>query len=80
MAVLFTVTVLSQKSAERKSPEKFVLCLDIDIDRYLAWGSNPGFAFNKPTHYLIDYGDCMGPLPTKSPVSYGLVVPSPELW
>ena len=23
----------------------------------LAWGSNPGFAFNKPTHYLLDHGD-----------------------
>ena len=23
----------------------------------LAQGSNPGFTFNKPTHYLIDYGE-----------------------
>ena len=21
------------------------------------WGSNPGFTSNKPTHYLLDYGD-----------------------
>ena len=23
----------------------------------LAWGSNPGFVFIKPTHYLLDHGD-----------------------
>ena len=23
----------------------------------LAWGSNPGFSSNKPTHYLLDHGD-----------------------
>ena len=23
----------------------------------LAWGSNPGFTSNKPTHYLLDYGE-----------------------
>ena len=23
----------------------------------LAWDSNPGFWFNKPTHYLLDHGD-----------------------
>ena len=22
-----------------------------------AWGSNPDFSFNKPTYYLLDYGD-----------------------
>ena len=22
----------------------------------LAWGTNPGFMSNKPTHYLLDYG------------------------
>ena len=25
----------------------------------LAWDSNPGFLYNKPTHYLLDYGDFM---------------------
>ena len=25
----------------------------------LAWGSNPGFTSNKPTHYSLDYGDFM---------------------
>ena len=25
----------------------------------LSWGSNPGFTPNKPTHYLLDYGDWM---------------------
>ena len=25
----------------------------------LAWGSNPGFTSNKPTHYLVDCGDFM---------------------
>ena len=25
--------------------------------RCLAWGSNPGFSSNKPTHYLLDHGD-----------------------
>ena len=24
---------------------------------YLAWGSNPGFSSNKPTHYLLDHSD-----------------------
>ena len=23
----------------------------------LVWGWNPGFMFNKPTYYLLDYGD-----------------------
>ena len=23
----------------------------------LVWGSNPGITFNKPTHYLLDYGN-----------------------
>ena len=32
----------------------FVFCF-----RCLAWGSNPGFTSNKPTHYLLDYGDFM---------------------
>ena len=24
---------------------------------FVFWGSNPGFTSNKPTHYLLDYGD-----------------------
>ena len=43
-----------RKSAERKSPKKyffyFVLMSGLG-------GSNPGFSFNKPTHYLLDYED-----------------------
>ena len=26
------------------------------------WGTNPGFTSNKPTHYLLDYGDMMSRL------------------
>ena len=37
-----------QKSAERKSLKKYFLYFG---------GSNPGFTPNKPTHYLLDYGD-----------------------
>ena len=48
----------SQKSAERKSPKKYFLNFFMSV-----WGSNPGFSSNKPTHYLLDYGDfkcCLG--------------------
>ena len=33
----------------------------------LAWGSNPGFTSNKPTHYLLDCGDFM-PLGIATPI------------
>ena len=51
MAVLIFSQSFCQKSAEKKSPQKCFLfwCL--------VWGSNPGFTSNKPTHYLLDYGD-----------------------
>ena len=43
-----------KKSIERKSPKKFVFhiflwCLTMD--------TNSDFTYNKPTHYLLDYGD-----------------------
>ena len=47
----------SQKSAERNSQKKYLLYLFW----YLAWGSNPGFTSNKPTHYLLDCGDFLFP-------------------
>ena len=40
-------------SVERKSPKKYFLYF---VWR-LAWGSNLGFTSNKPTNYLLDYGD-----------------------
>ena len=43
-----------QKSAERKSPKKYFLYF---LFWCLAWGSNPGFTSNKPTHYLLDHCD-----------------------
>ena len=49
-AIFIYVKSFCQKSAEKNSPKKyfsyfcFCLCLD----------SNPGFSFNKPTHYLLD--------------------------
>ena len=46
MAIFIYSQSFCQKSAERKSPKK-----------YLAWESNLGFSSNKPTHYLLDYGD-----------------------
>ena len=44
-----------QKSAERKSPKKFFLFIFHFL--WLTWDTNPGFTSNKPTHYLLDYGD-----------------------
>ena len=39
---------------ERKSPKKYFFHISIWC---LAWGSSPGFSSNKPTYYLLDYGD-----------------------
>ena len=50
----FNTPSFCQKSAERKSPKKYFFHISF---RCLTWGiRNPGFASNKPTHYLLDYG------------------------
>ena len=43
-----------QKSVERNSPKKYLFF------SYFVLMSDLGFASNKPTHYLPDYGDCIG--------------------
>ena len=45
-----------QKSYERKSLKKYFLHIFV---RCLTCDTNPGFMCNKPTHYLLDYGDFM---------------------
>ena len=49
---IFLRNFFMAESAERKSLKKnfFVIFL-------MAWSWNPGFTSNKPTHYLLDYGD-----------------------
>ena len=42
-----------QKSAERKSPEKYFLYFVL----MSGLGFEPGFSSNKPTHNLLDHGD-----------------------
>ena len=36
---------------------QFYFTLRVFARNLLAWDSNPGFMSNKPTHYLLDYGD-----------------------
>ena len=36
---------------------QFYFTLRVFARNLLAWASNPGFTSNKPTHYLIDYGN-----------------------
>ena len=53
MAILFlTLTVIARnllRGNRRRNTFRISFCL--------AWGSNPGFMSNKPTHYLLDHGD-----------------------
>ena len=54
MAGLFTLESFCQKSAERKSPKKYF--------SYFIFDDWPGirtqaFAFNRPTHYILDHDD-----------------------
>ena len=39
----------------------------------LAWGSNPDFSFNKPTHLLLDHRDIMAP-PTFSKFQFSKLI------
>ena len=54
MAILFTLRVFCQKSAEWKSPT--IYCLYFVLMSGLGF-ENPGFTSNKPTHYLLDRDD-----------------------
>ena len=56
-ANLFDSQSFCQKSAERKSPKKYFSCFIFDD-----WPGirTQAFASNKPTHYLLDYGDLLG--------------------
>ena len=54
MAIFIYFQSFCQKSTERKSPKKYFLYFVFD-----AWpgARTQAFASNKPTHYLLDYGD-----------------------
>ena len=43
-----------QKSTERKSPKKYLFIFSFWC---LPWDINLGLTSNKPTHYLLDYGN-----------------------
>ena len=53
--LFMTIFIYSQsfcrKSAEKKSSKKY---FSYFLFLCLAWGSNPGFSSNKPTHYPLD--------------------------
>ena len=53
MTVFIYSQSFCQKSAERNRRRNTFRILFWR----LAWGSNPGFSSNKPTHYLLDHGD-----------------------
>ena len=53
MAILFTLKVFS-RNLLRGNRQRNTFCI---LFWCLAWGSNPGFTSNKPTHYLLDYGE-----------------------
>ena len=53
MEILFTLRVFARNQLRRNRRRN-----TFRISFWcLAWGSNPGFSSNKPTHYLLDYGD-----------------------
>ena len=55
MAALFTLRVFARnllRGNRRRNTFRIFIWR-------LAWGSNPGFSSNKPTHYILDHGDCM---------------------
>ena len=55
MAILFDLRVFA-RNLLRESSRRNTFCISF---RCLVWGSNPNFTSNKPTHYLLDYGDFM---------------------
>ena len=56
MAIFIYSQSFCQKSAERKSMKKYFSYIEARPD-IKAWGSNPDYSSNKPTHYLLDHGD-----------------------
>ena len=53
MAILYTLRVFARnllRGNRRKNTFRISFWC-------LAWGSNPGFSSNKPTHYLLDHGE-----------------------
>ena len=56
IAILFTLRVFARNllrgNRRRNTFRISIWCL--------AWGSNPGFSSNKPTHFLLDHGDFAG--------------------
>ena len=50
---LFTLRVFA-RNMPRRNRQRNTFCI---LFWCLAWGSNPGFTSNKPTHYVLDYGD-----------------------
>ena len=61
MAILFTLRVFA-RNLLRGNRRRNTFCI---LFCCLVWGSNPGFTSNKPTHYLLDYGD-----PSRSYLSF----------
>ena len=61
MAILFTLRVFAGNLLIGNRRRK-TFCI---LFWCLAWGSNLGFTSNKPTHYLLDYGDFSGSLACK---------------
>ena len=53
MAISLYSQSFCQKFAERKSPKKYFLYFVL----MSAWGSNPDLRSNRPSYYLLDYGD-----------------------
>ena len=52
MSILFNLRVFARNL--RGNPRRNTFCI---LFWCLAWGSNPGFTYNKPTYYRLDYGD-----------------------
>ena len=57
VAILFTLRVFVRNLLREEIAEGIILFGFLFWCR--AWGSNPGFTSNKPTYYLLDYGDYM---------------------
>ena len=53
VAILFTLRAFA-RDLLRGNDQRNTFCILFWI---LAWGLNPGFTFNKPTHNLLEHGD-----------------------
>ena len=53
IAILFTLRAFA-RNLMRGNRQRNTFCISFWC---LAWNLNPGFSSNKPTHYLLDYGD-----------------------